>query len=90
LFKLRNVHNFLPAFVTNEVTDSLGGGFKWLKVNSDSLKIMVIGNFDVAPATAAVTFRNAGTWYNYLSGGTRTATGAAESITLQPGESMCM
>lgn len=86
LFKLRNVPNYLPTFVTNDVTDSLGGGFKWLKVNSDSLKIMVIGNFDVVPATATVTFQNAGTWYNYLSGGTRTATGAAESIRLQPGE----
>lgn len=86
LFKLRNVPNYFPTFVTNDVTDSLGGAFKWLKVNSDSLKIMVIGNFDVVPATAAVTFQNAGTWYNYLSGGTRTATGAAENITLQPGE----
>ncbi len=86
LFKLRNVSNYLPTFVTNDVADSLNGGFKWLKVNSDSLKIMVIGNFDVVAATGTVTFQNAGTWYNYLSGGTRTATGTAESITLQPGE----
>jgi hypothetical protein len=41
---------------------------------SDSLKIMVIGNFDVTATTGSVTFQNAGTWYNYLSGGTRTAT----------------
>lgn len=86
LFKLRNVPNFLPTFVTNDVTYNLGSGFKWLKVNSDSLEIMVIGNFDVTPATGTVTFQNGGTWYNYLSGGTRTATGAEETITLQPGE----
>ncbi|WP_018617388.1 alpha-amylase family glycosyl hydrolase [Segetibacter koreensis] len=86
LFKLRNVSNFLPTFITNDISYDLTSGFKWLKVNSDSLKIIVIGNFDVAPATATVTFQNAGTWYNYLSGGTRTATGAAENITLQPGE----
>ncbi len=86
LFKLRNVPNFLPTFVTNDVTYNLNSGFKWLQVNSDSLKIMVIGNFDVVPATATVTFQHAGNWYNYLSGGTRTATRTAESITLQPGE----
>ncbi|MEJ7682560.1 MAG: hypothetical protein WKG06_32835 [Segetibacter sp.] len=51
LFKLRNIPNYFPTFITTDVTDSLGGGFKWLKVNSDSLKIMVIGNFDVMPAT---------------------------------------
>jgi len=86
LFTLRNVPNFLPTFVTNDVTYDLSSAFKWLKVNSDSLKIMVIGNFDVIAATSTVTFQNAGTWYNYLSGGTRIATGGAETITLQPGE----
>ena len=86
LFKLRNVPNFLPTFVTSDVTYNLTSGFKWLKVNSDSLKIMVIGNFDVNATSGSVTFQNAGTWYNYLSGGTRTATGGAETITLQPGE----
>jgi len=86
LFTLRNVPNFLPTFVTNDVTYDLGSAFKWLKVNSDSLKIMVIGNFDVIATTSTVTFQNAGTWYNYLSGGTRTATGGVETITLQPGE----
>jgi hypothetical protein len=86
LFKLRNVPNYLPTFVTNDVTYNLSSGFKWLQVNSDSLKIMVIGNFDVTATTGSVAFQNAGTWYNYLSGGTRTATGTAESITLQPGE----
>jgi len=47
---------------------------------------MVIGNFDVLAQSGNVTFPTAGTWYNYLSGGTKTATGAQENITLQPGE----
>jgi len=86
LFKLRNVPNFLPTFITNNVSYSLSGGFKSLQVSSDSLKIMVIGNFDVAATTGTVTFPGTGVWYNYLTGGTRVATGTAESITLQPGE----
>jgi hypothetical protein len=33
-----------------------------------------------------VAFPTAGTWYDYLNGNTFTATGAAQAITLQPGE----
>jgi hypothetical protein len=46
----------------------------------------VIGNFDVVSQTANVTFQNSGTWYDYIDGSTITATGSAQSITLQPGE----
>ncbi len=59
---------------------------KWLRVESDSLRVVVIGNFDVTTRSGTVTFPSAGTWYSYLKQGTRTATGTAESITLQPGE----
>jgi hypothetical protein len=86
LLRLRNVPNLLPTFITNDISDSLGGGFKWLKVNSDSLKIFVVGNFDVVNATATVAFQDTGTWYDYFSGQTLTTTGIAESISLQPGE----
>ncbi|WP_165958136.1 alpha-amylase family glycosyl hydrolase [Segetibacter sp. 3557_3] len=86
LLSLRNVPNFLPTFVTNDISWNLNGGFKTLQVNSDSLKICVIGNFDVVTTTGTVTFQQPGTWYNYLSGGTRAATGNPETITLQPGE----
>ncbi len=86
LLRLRNVPNFLPTFVTDDINWNLNGGFKTLQVNSDSLKICVIGNFDVVTTTGTVTFQQPGTWYNYLVGGTRSATGSPESITLQPGE----
>ena len=86
LLQLRNIPNYLSTFVTDDINYKLDGAFKWLQVSSDSLKIMVIGNFDVTTTTGTVTFQNAGTWYNYLNGGTRTASGTAENITLQPGE----
>jgi hypothetical protein len=86
LFKLRNIPNFLPTFTTTNISHKFDGAFKWLQVSSDSLKILVVGNFDVTAATGTVTFQNAGTWYNYLNGGTRTASGSAETMTLQPGE----
>ena len=86
LLTLRKVPDFLPAFVSNSIGYNLGGYFKWLQVTTNELKICVIGNFDVVPVTGSVTFQNAGTWYNYLQGGTRNATGSTENITLQPGE----
>jgi hypothetical protein len=53
---------------------------------TDSSMLCVIGNFDVNPQSGTITFPSAGTWYDYLNGNTFTATGAAQSISLQPGE----
>lgn len=86
LFKLRNTPAFSGTFTTGSITYDLANAFKTLKVTSDSLSIVVIGNFDVTQQAGSVTFPAAGTWYSYLTGTTHTATGTAESITLQPGE----
>ena len=86
LLKLRAHPLFKAAFVSNRVDQSLGNAFKWLRLTTDTSNIVVVGNFDVAAATGAVTFAGAGTWYDYLTGETITATGAAQNFTLQPGE----
>jgi hypothetical protein len=64
----------------------LASNVKWLKLTTDSLSVVVIGNFDVTAASANISFPTAGTWYSYLTGTTRTATGGIETINLQPGE----
>jgi glycosidase len=87
LLQLRNKPNFLSTFTTQDnVTWDFSQPFKWLRVESDSLRVVVIGNFDVTSRSGSVTFPSAGTWYSYLKQGTRAATGGAETITLQPGE----
>ncbi|GAC1529027.1 MAG: hypothetical protein NVS3B15_07150 [Sediminibacterium sp.] len=86
LIKLRLSPNYFTTFTTANVSYDLSGPLKWLKLDTDSLKVMVIGNFDVVPASASVSFPSAGTWYSYLTGATRSATGLAENISLQPGE----
>jgi hypothetical protein len=84
---LNNLRKLKPnAFVSNSIGYNLAGAFKWLQVTDPSLNITVIGNFDVVPVTGSVTFQAAGTWYDYLLGGTFTATGGVQSFTLQPGE----
>ncbi len=86
LLKLRAHPLFKAGFVTNRVQQSLVGLFKWLVLTTDTSNIVVIGNFDVAATTGTVTFPGAGAWYDYLTGETITATGSAQSFTLQPGE----
>ena len=86
LLKLRRHPAYQNTFVTNVTEQSLGGNFKWLKLSATTGKIVVIGNFDVVNQTGSVTFPSAGVWYDYMSGTTFNATGAAQSITLQPGQ----
>jgi glycosidase len=86
LFKLKLKPNYLSTFTTINSTYDLSSNVKWLKLTTDSLNVVVIGNFDVTAASTNISFPNAGTWYSYLTGTTRTATGALETINLQPGE----
>jgi hypothetical protein len=87
LINLRFHPWYKNAFITGTIDRSLGGSIKWIKVSSgDTSYLLVIGNFDVTPQIATVTFQTAGTWYDYLNNVTFTSTGTAQNITLQPGE----
>ncbi|MEO6637801.1 MAG: T9SS type A sorting domain-containing protein, partial [Ginsengibacter sp.] len=86
LIKLRFNNLYKNLFTSNTTQQDFTGAFKTLKLGQGGASIVVIGNFDVVPQTGSVTFQNAGTWYDYLSGTTITATGASQSFTLQPGE----
>lgn len=86
LIKLRLIPNYAGTFTSSNITYDLSGAVKWLKLDTDSLKVMVIGNFDVSTAAGTVSFPAAGTWYNYLSDATYRATGNPETLNMQPGE----
>lgn len=86
LIKLKLSPNYASTFTGNNVTYDLTSAVKWMTVISDSLTVVVVGNFDVTTRTASISFPKAGTWFSYLTGTTRTATGAAETISLAPGE----
>ena len=86
LLQLRQNPLFKAAFSTNRVEHSLGVATKWLKLTTDTSNILVVGNFDLSNSSINVTFQNAGTWYDYFTGGTIAATGSQQTINLQPGE----
>jgi len=78
-----------PAFAApTTFTQNVGGNVavKSMVVTSATLNAVTVGNFDVVPQTATITFPNTGTWYNYLTGTTMSVTSAAMSMTLQPGQ----
>jgi glycosidase len=86
LLRLKITPAYASTFTTNNVTWNLSSGFKWLILNEPALRILVMGNFDIQAQTGSVTFPTAGTWYNYFTGATFTATGSSQSLLLQPGE----
>jgi nitrous oxide reductase accessory protein NosL len=75
------------AFITNTIGGNLGNDYKkQLIINHPDLQLVAISNFDVAAQNFTVTFPSAGTWYEYFTNNTFTASGSAQNINMQPGE----
>lgn len=60
--------------------------WKTVAINHNSLRLVFVGNFDVFQQTRQVLFPTAGTYNNYLQGGTFNSFGSPQNITLGPGE----
>jgi hypothetical protein len=90
LNKLRFHGWYKDVFTANNISiaRNMGSAVKSLLVRSatDSSDLFIIGNFDVNVQTASFSLPVAGTWHNYLRGGTITATGGPQTLNLQPGE----
>jgi len=84
--KMINMKIKNAVFATTNFTYSLAGYVKTIQLLDPSANVEVVGNFDVLPQTAVVTFPSAGTWYDNLSGTSITITNAANTMTLAPGE----
>jgi glycosidase len=83
LLKLRANY---PGLATGSGNYSLNGNVKYLGVQSDSLGVMVVGNFDVVYANGNIPFATAGAWYDYLSSDSIQAGAGTQFMTLAPGE----
>jgi hypothetical protein len=86
MITLRSHPWFRQAYLTGTTDHSLAGPFKWMRVNADTSRIVVIGNFDVNPLTSTFTFPFPGNWFNVMDSTVFSATGSSQSFTLQPGE----
>ncbi len=84
--KLRTQSNYTNDFISNKYSVSSDGLFKAVQINGDSIKLVVIGNFDVSPLTSTVSFPSDGIWYSVYTNKYQGVLNGSASITLQPGE----
>ena len=83
LFKLCD--SFPSLAISTSTSYSLANAFRSLQVAGTNINVTVVGNFDVVASAGSILFQHTGTWYNYLGTDSITATGASQSITLDPG-----
>jgi hypothetical protein len=86
LLRLRMNTSFITTFTKDQYGFDLTGPVKVMQIDGDSLKVVVVGNFDVANKTSSVSFPIDGTWYSYLTKTSISVSGKTASISLQPGE----
>ncbi len=69
ILRLRTADNnaYLNTFTTNNVSFDLGGRVKWQIIQSNDLRIVVLGNFDVESQNGSVNFPVTGTWIVYAT-----------------------
>lgn len=84
LIKLRKTQTAL--FNSSNFSYSLGNAVKYFKISEPNLSALIVANFDVVPSSVTVAFQTSGTWYDYLTGETITATGSNQLVNLQSGE----
>jgi hypothetical protein len=84
--KLRATPAYTNDFGSNKYTVNTSGALKSMQLNGDSIKLVVVGNFDVTPQTATVGFPTDGFWYSLYSNKYQLVSGGSASVTLQPGE----
>lgn len=83
---LNRLKQQFEVFKTDNYDYSLSGAIKWLKLNSNDMDVVVVGNFDVSVQSTTVTFNNTGWWYEYYSGDSVQLTTTSYQITLNPAE----
>jgi len=84
--KLRNNPSYTTDFSTGRYTMNGGGLFKSLQINGDSIKLVLMGNFDVSAQTSNVSFPSDGFWYNVYNNKYIPVLNGTASVSLQAGE----
>lgn len=91
-FRLHQIFKMLIAFKTqygitktSDFTLDVGGALKKIHLNSDTLNVTILGNFDIVPLEITPNFQHTGTWYSYLTGSKLEVASTKAAIKLEPG-----
>ncbi len=82
ILRLRNMYD---VFSTTDFSTSLNGTVKTVTLRSNSMNVVVVGNFGLTNQNATLTLPSQGTWYEYFSQ-TNSPAAEVQNITLAPGE----
>jgi len=74
------------AFKTTNYTLDLYNALKKVKLTSDDMSVVVLGNFDIVEGDINPQFQSTGTWYNYWTGDSIVVADVNETINLQAGD----
>ncbi len=87
LLKLRNENEVFTAKETN-VSLKVGTGDYGRRINltHSSMKVTILGNFNVVNLTMPAKFQNTGWWYNYFTGDSINVTDVNMNMEFAPGE----
>lgn len=84
--KLRNNPNYLNDFISNKYSVNTTDVVKTMQLDGDSIKIVVVGNFDLVSQTKSINFPANGFWYGYMTNKYQVVSNGSVSMTLAPGE----
>lgn len=76
----------LDVFETTDFELDVYNALKRIKLNSNDLNIVALGNFDVFSGTISAKFQHTGTWHEHFSGNSLSVTDVNMNITLAAGE----
>ena len=83
---LINLKKNYSVFETDDFSLSVSSSTKLIKLNSDSMDVIVMGNFDVVEKSIIPNFQNGGWWYDYFSGDSILVQNTTDRIDLAAGE----
>lgn len=83
---LLHLRNNYEVFHTTDFNMDVGLYEKTIHLNSPSMNVAILGNFDVVGQSINPKFQHTGTWYEYFSGETLNVTDTNAELNFQPGE----
>lgn len=75
-----------PVFKTNDFTTSFTGSKKWIKLNSNEMNVVAMGNFNVQTEIFTLDFPNPGRWYEFFKQDSVDLVSTSVNYTFAPGE----
>jgi hypothetical protein len=84
--QLINLRKKNAVYTSANYTYDLSGYIKSIQLKDASANVEVLGNFDVVPQTANITFPTTGTYTDVMTGSTINVLSLITSVTLAPGE----